>query len=143
VSGNQRFNLFCWQTLEGEMARKGESAQRIGHCKISSKVWRLASAFLLLAGIASATPILQLQDTNTVRVSAASRAHSGNSAVSSANAGLLAQRSSTLMTDHSGSGCAIGADCQASIKVPEPQSLMLVGSGLLSMAGLIRRRLLR
>jgi hypothetical protein len=35
------------------------------------------------------------------------------------------------------------SNCSSTIKVIEPQSLVLVGSGLLSMAGLIRRRLLR
>lgn len=39
--------------------------------------------------------------------------------------------------------CIFSSDCYTTVEVPEPQSLALVGSGLLSMAGLIRRRLLR
>jgi len=39
--------------------------------------------------------------------------------------------------------CLFSSDCYTAVQVPEPQSLVLVGSGLLSMAGLIRRRMLR
>ncbi len=36
-----------------------------------------------------------------------------------------------------------GSDSSQKVHIPEPQSLVMVGTGLLSMAGLIRRRLLR
>src|SRR5271167_3410638 len=37
--------------------------------------------------------------------------------------------------------CILSSACPTSLEVPEPQSLVLVGSGLLSAAGLIRRLL--
>lgn len=39
--------------------------------------------------------------------------------------------------------CELTSTCRTTLKVPEPQSLVLLGSGLLSMAGMIRRKLLR
>lgn len=39
--------------------------------------------------------------------------------------------------------CILASDCATTVQVPEPQSLVLVGTGLLSMAGLIRRKMLR
>jgi hypothetical protein len=38
--------------------------------------------------------------------------------------------------------CNFSADRSTTVDIPEPQSLVLVGTGLSSMAGLIRRRLL-
>jgi hypothetical protein len=39
--------------------------------------------------------------------------------------------------------CTIASACSAPLEVPEPGSLLLVGTGFLSAAGLIRRRLFR
>ena len=39
--------------------------------------------------------------------------------------------------------CGFATPCYSTIRAPEPQSLVLVGSGLIAMAGLIRRRLAR
>ena len=39
--------------------------------------------------------------------------------------------------------CILSGDCAPTVQVPEPQALLMVGSGLLSIAALVRRRLAR
>ncbi len=39
--------------------------------------------------------------------------------------------------------CISSKDCSSAVEIPEAQSLLLVGTGLLSMAGMMRRKLLR
>jgi PEP-CTERM motif len=39
--------------------------------------------------------------------------------------------------------CGFASPCYSTIRAPEPQSLFLVGSGLIAMASLIRRRIVR
>ena len=41
------------------------------------------------------------------------------------------------------SGCIFANNCSNPVEVPEPAALVLVGTGLLLMAGIIRRRLAR
>ena len=41
------------------------------------------------------------------------------------------------------SGCIFANNCSNPVEVPEPEALVLVGTGLLLMAGIIRRRLAR
>jgi hypothetical protein len=103
-------------------------------------------AMMLLGSLAYATPIVDLSasdlHTSTMPVAASTMHNAVQAATGSARDGgfyALGMASSQI----SSSTCTIAGDCRATTKVPEPQSLMLVGSGLLSLAGFIRRRLAR
>jgi len=116
--------------------------------------WILVRAFLavsLLGGLAHATPITGLEDQGLQNLATLSRpATPQNSAkaattLASGNSVLLSHLdlSTEGLADPAAENCAFNSNCYQRLKVPEPQSLFLVGSGLLSMAGIIRRRLIR
>ncbi len=109
----------------------------------------LSLAVLLLSGILHATPITsigesQLQDSKQlagqgVAFAGTKEAVEPLAAASAQSAYLNAEAS----VQPAAAACVFSGDCYTAVEVPEPQSLVLVGSGLLSMAGLIRRRMLR
>lgn len=105
------------------------------------------ATIVMLAGISSATPIVDLTDSGAV-VSAlnhgvVSRAAASPPAVSESNSSSNFYTLGITNWPASSSNCTLSGDCRTTTKVPEPQSLVLVGSGLLSMAGFIRRKLAR
>ena len=121
------------------------------HFRILRGAWGCARLLLtvgLLGGAVYATPIVTFNDadldgskyltgTNSVQLSkSATSAIVKSTAVSTQH---WEDANSTALPD----GCLFTAGCGTTLKVPEPQSLVLVGSGLLSMAELIRRRLIR
>jgi hypothetical protein len=101
---------------------------------------------LLLGGLLHATPIMntgagELQDAK--RFAVHKSAQPATKAPSSADEGQRLTLNDTASSDSYAGGCVFNNSCYSTIKVPEPQSLVLVGTGLLSLAGLIRRRLVR
>jgi hypothetical protein len=111
----------------------------------------LTLTFLLLSGILHATPIRMLtagerhlQDVQQFSVQAGSHAGTELTLSSVADASAPEARINPASTVPVASGvCLFDSSCYSTVQVPEPQSLMLVGTCLLSMAGLIRKRLLR
>jgi hypothetical protein len=105
----------------------------------------LLAALLLLGGIVYATPIssvgrAKLQDSEQVANLRTNQSGTALGPASSAVAtGLTPDTSVYSFTD----GSFFANNRYTTVNVPEPQSLVLVGTGLLSIAGLIRRRLLR
>src|SRR5579863_10174931 len=105
----------------------------------------LLAALLLLGGMVYATPIssvgrAKLQDSGQVSNVRSNQSGTALGAASSAAAtGLNPDTSVYSPRD----GSFFANNRYTTVNVPEPQSLVLVGTGLLSIAGLIRRRLLR
>jgi PEP-CTERM motif len=103
------------------------------------------AALLLLGGIVYATPIssvrgAKLQDSEQVANIRTNQSGTALGSASSASAtGLNPDTSVYSPRD----GSFFANNRYTTVNVPEPQSLVLVGTGLLSIAGLIRRRLLR
>jgi len=65
--------------------------------------------------------------------------NSGPSHASENSVGTIPSESFTLLGQaHT---CGAGADCEASQTVPEPSSIILLGSGMLGLAGVLRRML--
>jgi hypothetical protein len=116
---------------------------------------RAFSALLLLSGVAYATPITDLGSNDLqdalgdvlplARPLDSRLSTSSNLSPATRNPGSAPYRSMSFApsSQSSSDACVFSSNCSSTIKVPEPQSLVLVGSGLLSMAGLVRRRLLR
>jgi hypothetical protein len=104
----------------------------------------LVLTFLVFAGSAHATPIVDLSfdskelssgKTNLVAPTTAAPAKAA-SKVSGSEV-----RGDDIATSLDARICEFSGTCYATIQVPEPQSLIMVGSGLLTMAGLVRRKL--
>lgn len=105
----------------------------------------LALAILLFNGILYATPIMnpdsQLQDSRQLSNQTDTRAGGGAQLVSAPQAAHVVP--AKVARRAPAGSCTFSSDCFHTVQVPEPQSLVMVGTGLLSMAGLLRRRLLR
>ena len=107
-------------------------------------------SLLVLVGVSSATPIVDLSAASvpapTISGVTTSTPASRGGALDSVETGVPAAFYTINVTNWSTpsrNNCTLTGDCQSTTKIPEPQSLVLVGSGLLSMAGYLRRRLAR
>lgn len=113
-------------------------------------VVRACSAFLLLAGTAYATPITDLGSNDlpnplplTRHIDSQLSMSDRSFAVAGATSAPRLITNFIASAEPSSDECVFSRNCSSTVKVPEPQSLVLLGSGLLSMAGLIRRKLVR
>ena len=109
---------------------------------------RLSLAVLLLSGIIHATPITSVGESQLQNgKQPASRGFALE--ITKAIEPVTAEVAPAPLLDTgtyaqaSLAACNFSRDCSSTVEVPEPQSLIMVGTGLLSMAGLIRRRLVR
>lgn len=116
-----------------------------GHSSVRSSGVRkgglMVLMLLVLAAIAQATPIVDFG--SDLEVSSKATAQAAKVAPQGT---VAAQKSGTETQNASVTGpslCELTGTCRTTMTVPEPQSLVLVGSGLLSMAGILRRKLLR
>lgn len=114
--------------------------------KDKSSVETLSVLLLALLGwatIAQATPITNFGP-DLEMPSQQISGHSRNTATAVVPAATIKVEKQVKTSSTTGlSLCELTSSCRTTLKVPEPQSLVLLGSGLLSMAGMIRRKLLR
>lgn len=112
-----------------------------------SRTSLLLLALLAMAGIAQATPIvnfgadLEVAPKPIAATVVKTATRDAASAAPAADPTTEVDANSASVTGPS--LCALSGTCTKTVKVPEPQSLVLVGSGLLSMAGVLRRKFLR
>jgi hypothetical protein len=104
---------------------------------------RLVLTLLLLSGAVYATPIaIDHEELSGAKALTGHMLHAKSAAV--LKTASLTQTSRMMADDMvQPEMCLFSSNCGSTTKVPEPQSLVLMGSGLLSMAAMIRRRLIR
>jgi hypothetical protein len=133
------------------MSIQGLNAVGVGGCFrgfVPKQSLLTGFAVLLIGGLAQATPILNLAEA-TLQNAQAVPGHSTVPVTSSparliALEGFTANHLSTWTINPPGNpDCISSQDCPSAVAIPEAQSLLLVGTGLLSMAGMMRRKLLR
>jgi hypothetical protein len=123
---------------------------------MTHRMGRFLSALLLLASaeLSWASPITThpivpariaaTAEAGTQLGAVTARGAAANDPLAAAPAGVFTEYASAVSaTTESESGCGFASPCYSTIRAPEPQSLFLVGSGLIAMASLIRRRLVR
>jgi hypothetical protein len=107
---------------------------------------RVLPVLLLLGGVAYATPISIDQQDLPGSKPPASHSQAAKTASGAATADQNNKdKHPRIATDDLAASdlCVFTSLCYSTTKVPEPQSLVLVGTGLLSLAGFIRNRVIR
>jgi hypothetical protein len=127
---------------------KPDYAALVGRRALQVVRWiQLPLTVLLVAAPIYATPILSFDSSagldNSSPVLSTTAPRKTVTASSSAAAGIPSRPVDEASTEPPPDGCVFSGACYSMVKVPEPQSLVMVGSGLLSMAELIRRRIIR
>jgi hypothetical protein len=117
-----------------------------GRRLLASEAGKLSMVVLLFAGIGHATPVANLSGI-PVHGSPPVVLHSALMSTDQSPALTFEPGNPQLRTwtlgEPATAGCVFSGSCSSEVEVAEPQSLLLMGTGLLSMAGLIRRKLLR
>jgi hypothetical protein len=113
--------------------------------KLRSKNLLIAFVFLSVS-MSLATPVSSASGSSSLKSKARLHSVAGVKEVQSlpqaSPAGVFAEYASAASDPPDGT-CGFSSPCYSTIRAPEPQSLFLVGSGLVAMAGIIRRRVAR